>query len=263
MSLQEPATNAYSEPIAYSDKLESFGLVDGPGVRSILFLSGCPLRCLYCHNPEMQNPSCGNKITPLEAYNKLIRYKRYWGEKGGITVSGGEPLMSLDFLISLGELAKKDNISFVIDTSGIMFNESPEYLEKFDKLLEVSNLFLLDLKGIDNDLHRKITGKDNTNILALYQYLNKKNFPIWVRYVLVPGLTDSEDLLIRSKQFLKQFPNIQRVEVLPYHSMAIPKYEELHRDYLLKDTPTPSKEEVDRANKLLNTDFFNGYLKNN
>lgn len=248
------------KPIAYSNKIESFGLVDGPGVRSILFLSGCPLRCLYCHNPEMQDKKCGEPLTPSQAYLKLTRFKRYWGDKGGITVSGGEPLLNLDFIIELGKLAKKDGVTYVIDTSGIMFQNTPEYLEKFDKLLEVADLFLLDLKGLDPLLHKKITGMDNKNILDLYEYLNSKNFPIWVRYVLVPTLTDGEETLINSSKFLKQYKNVRRLEVLPYHSLAIPKYEELHREYLLKDIKTPTKEEVERANKLIDSSYFNKYL---
>ena len=163
MSSQELATNT-SNIFAYSDKLESFGLVDGPGVRSILFLSGCPLRCLYCHNPEMQSATCGKKITPTEAYEKLIKYKRYWGNNGGVTVSGGEPLNNIDFLIELGRILKKENISYVIDTSIATFSLEPSYLKKFDELLSLSSLFLLDLKALDPTLHKKIAGKDNKNI---------------------------------------------------------------------------------------------------
>lgn len=260
MSSPEPATNASNEAFAYSNKIESFGLVDGPGVRSILFLSGCPLRCLYCHNPEMQDPKCGSPLNVFEAYEKLTRFKGYWGKKGGITVSGGEPLTHLDFLIELGKMAKKDGVGYVIDTSGISFRKDKEYLKKFDELLKVADLFLLDLKALDPSLHKKITGLDNANILALYDYLDEKGFPIWVRYVLVPGLTDDENVLKESSLFLKKHKNVRRLEVLPYHSLAIPKYEELHREYLLKDTPTPTKEEIERANRLLDSNYFSAYL---
>ena len=260
MSSPALATSGSNEPLAHSDKIESFGLVDGPGVRSILFLSGCPLRCLYCHNPEMQEATRGEMITPTVAFTRLSRYRRYWGEKGGITVSGGEPLMHLPFLIALGEKAKKEGISFVIDTSGATFNDSHEYLEKFDRLLSVTDLFLLDLKALDPALHKKVTGRDNANILSCFKYLAKKGFPVWVRYVLVPGLTDKEEDLLESSSFLKSLGNVRRLEVLPYHALAIPKYEELHREYLLGDTLAPSKEEIERANRLLDSDSFSGYL---
>lgn len=247
-------------PFAYSDKLESFGLVDGPGVRSILFLSGCPLRCLYCHNPEMQSGTCGQRLTPEDAFKALLRYRRYWGQKGGITVSGGEPLMSLDFVIALGKLAKKEAITFVLDTSAATFSMDLEYLKKFDELLSVTDLFLLDLKALDPELHKRITGKDNANILACFDYLAKKKFPIWVRYVLLPGYTDGEETLRKSGEFLRSLGNVQRLEVLPYHAMAIPKYEALHRAYALMDEPTPTKEEIDRAEKLIGAADFQGYL---
>lgn len=241
-------------------KLESFGLVDGPGVRSIIFLSGCPLRCLYCHNPEMQDINCGEDITPEEAFNKLVNYKEYWGKKGGITISGGEPLIHLDFLIELGKLCKKNNVNFCIDTSGYPFRNEENYLKKFDELLENCDLFLLDLKSLKDENHKKITGVSNSSILELYDYLGKKNFPIWVRYVLLPGYTDDEDDLIKISKFLKQYANIRRVEVLPYHVFGAPKYEKLNREYLLKDVVTPTKEEIDKAEKLLDISYFNGYL---
>lgn len=248
------------EIYAYSDKLESFGLVDGPGVRSILFLSGCPLRCLYCHNPEMQEGTCGNRVTPEEAYKALCRYKSYWGKKGGITVSGGEPLLSLDFVLALGKLAKKDGVSFVLDTSAASFQNTPEYLKKFDELLSVTDLFLLDLKALDPVLHKTITGKDNANILECFHYLAKKNFPIWVRYVLLPGYTDGEETLKKSGEFLKSLGNVHRLEVLPYHALAIPKYEKLHREYHLMDERVPTEEEKKRADLLIGSASFEKYL---
>ncbi len=262
MSSQELATTTSNTPFVYSDKLESFGLVDGPGVRSILFVSGCPFRCLYCHNPEMQSATCGQIVTPLEAYKALIRYKRYWGKNGGVTVSGGEPLTNIPFLVELGKLLKQDGIGFVIDTSCATFSLDPSYLTKFDELLSYCDLFLLDLKGLDDDLHKKITGKSNKNVLEAFHYLAKKHFPIWVRYVLVPGYTDDESLLKRSGEFLKSLGNVERLEVLPYHTLAIPEYEKLHREYYLKDVYPPSEKEVARANKLIDSDYFVGYLKN-
>lgn len=240
-------------------KIESFGLVDGPGVRSILFLSGCPLRCLYCHNPEMQDASVGEDITPQEAFNKLIKYKEYWGKKGGVTVSGGEPLIHLDFLIELGKLLKKEGVSYVIDTSGFPFINLESYLKKFDELLKYADLFLLDIKGVDNFLHKAMTGVSNESILSLYDYLDKKNFPIWIRYVLVPGYTDKEKDLLLTRDFIKRFKNIKRVEILPYHAFSIPKYEELHREYPLKDVVSPTDEEIKRAEDIIGTNEYTDY----
>lgn len=260
MSSQELATNISNSVYCHSDKIESFGLVDGPGVRSILFMSGCPFRCLYCHNPEMQDASRGEIITPQEAFDKLIRYRKYWGKEGGVTVSGGEPLTNIPFLIELGKLLKKEGIGYVIDTSCATFRLDPDYLKQFDELLSYADLFLLDLKGLDNDLHRKITGKDNINVLEAFHYLAKKNFPIWVRYVLLPGYTDDPDLLKRSGEFLKSLGNVKRLEVLPYHVLAIPKYEELHREYYLKDVNPPNEEEIKKANELIGSASFDGYL---
>ena len=209
----------------------------------------------------MQCATIGEKITPLDAYNRLIRYKRYWGETGGVTVSGGEPLTNIPFLIELGKLLKKDNISLTIDTSAATFSLNEAYLEKFDELLKYCDLFLLDLKSLDDDLHKKITGKSNKNVLEAFSYLAKKKFPIWVRYVLLPSYTDNEDLLNRSGEFLKSLGNVMRLEVLPYHTLAIPKYEALHREYYLKDIYPPSEEQIKKANQIIDSAYFNKYLQ--
>ncbi len=235
----------------YYSSFESFGSVDGPGMRSVLFLSGCPLRCQYCHNPETWDLHDGTSITTEEAFKKLIRYKPYWGKEGGITISGGEPLVQLDFIIELGEMAKKAGVSYVIDTSGGAFIDDEEYLKKFDKLLDVSTLFLLDIKTSDVLLHQKLTGVKFDNIDKLYHYLDKKNFPIWVRHVLVPGFTASKEQLLKTKEYLSQFRNIKKIEVLPYHDMAKTKYQKLGIPYPLMDTPLPTKEEIALAEEIL------------
>lgn len=237
--------------VGYYQSLESFALVDGPGVRSVLFLAGCPFRCLFCHNPDSWEFSKKNPITPEEAYKKLIRYKPYWRDNGGVTISGGEPLAQLDFIIELSRLFHNEGISVAIDTSGATFNMSDAYLKKFDELLQVSDLFLLDIKAVDSSLHKKITGKDNKNVLELFSYLNKKNYPIWVRHVLVPTLSDNDERLRETHEFLSQFKNIRRVEVLPYHTLGTFKYDLLKMEYPLKDVPAPTKERVENAEKIL------------
>lgn len=237
--------------VGYYQSLESFALVDGPGVRSVLFLAGCPFRCLFCHNPDSWEFSKKNPITPEEAYKKLIRYKPYWRDNGGVTISGGEPLAQLDFIIELSRLFHNEGISVAIDTSGATFNMSDAYLKKFDELLQVSDLFLLDIKAVDSSLHKKITGKDNKNVLELFSYLDKKNYPIWVRHVLVPTLSDNDERLRETHDFLSQFKNIRRVEVLPYHTLGTYKYGLLKMEYPLKDVPAPTKERVENAEKIL------------
>ena len=238
---------------AYYTKFESFALVDGPGVRSVLFLSGCPLRCLYCHNPETWTMNKGMEITAEEAIKKFQRYAMYWKNNGGITISGGEPLLQIDFLIELFTLAKEKGYSTCIDTSGAPFNMNEEYLEKFEKLLKVCDLFLLDIKAPNDKLHEKITGKSGKNIKELFLYLDKKNFPIWIRYVLVPGLTDSKEVLEETKAFIDTLHNVKKVEVLPYHPFAMPKYDELGIEYKLRDVLSPSKELISFAENILDT----------
>ncbi len=239
------------ETIGYYQSFETFALVDGPGVRSIIFLAGCPFRCLYCHNPDTWEFSKKNPITPKEAYEKLIRYKTYWKNNGGVTISGGEPLAQLDFVIELATLFHNDGVSVAIDTSGATFRNEKTFLENFDKLLSVTDLFLLDIKCIDSELHKKITGKDNKNVLELFKYLDEKNYPIWVRHVLVPNLTDNDKLLEKTHDFLSQFKNIKKVEVLPYHSLGKFKYDLLKVDYPLKDTLPPSNERIKNAETIL------------
>lgn len=245
----------------YYQSIESFALVDGPGVRSVLFLTGCPFRCLFCHNPDTWVIDKKNVITADEALKKLIRFKPYWKDNGGVTISGGEPLVQMDFLIEFCTLLKQNNINVTIDTSGATFSTNPEYLKKFDQLLKVVDLFMVDIKCIDNEVHKKLTGKDNTNVIEMFRYLDKLNFPIWIRHVLVPTITDDDELLIKTDSFIRSLSNVKRVEVLPYHTLGIHKYNIMGIDYPLKDVPTPSLERIANANKLLHTDAYIGYLK--
>lgn len=260
----ELATSLYKmseEVLGYYQSIESFGLVDGPGVRSILFLQGCPFRCLYCHNPDTWQFNHSQPISPSEAFKKLVRFKTYWKEDGGITISGGEPLAQIDFLIELAKICKENNINVTIDTSGACFSLEEPFISKFNTLLKYIDLIMLDIKCIDEDIHKKITGHSNKNVIEMFEYLSKVNFPIWVRHVLVPNLTDNDELLIRTRDFLKKLNNIQRVEVLPYHTLGVYKYEKLNLPYKLKDVNPPSDERVDTANKILEVNNYQGYLK--
>ncbi|MFA6830212.1 MAG: pyruvate formate-lyase-activating protein [Bacilli bacterium] len=249
-----------SETIGYIDSIESFGLVDGPGVRSVLFLVGCPFRCLYCHNPETWTGKGKMQLTPEQAFQLLYRFHPYWRDNGGITISGGEPLLQIDFLLELAKIAKKNHVSVTIDTSGATFQNNEDYLKKFDELLSYCSLFMVDIKSIDLDTHIKITGKGNENVIEMFHYLDQKNFPIWIRHVLVPGLTDDDSMLKRTGQFIASLHNVQRVEVLPYHSLMIPKYQKLGIPYPLMDTPIPLEERIKNAETLLGCEQYQKYL---
>lgn len=247
--------------VGYYNSIESFALVDGPGVRSVLFLQGCPFRCLYCHNPETWNFTKENSITPEEAIKKLSRYAPYWKDNGGITVSGGEPLSQLDFVLEFAKLAKEKGYTFVIDTAGGPFSKDPTWLNKFDELLKYTDLILMDIKGIDEETHVKMVGKSSTNSMEMFDYLNKKNFPIWIRYVLVPGYTDKEELLTKTRDFTRTLNNVQRFEVLPYHPYALAKYTKFGIEYQLRDVMSPSHESVEHAEEMLEVKKYQGYKK--
>lgn len=231
--------------------IETFGAVDGPGIRYVIFLHGCAMRCRYCHNPETW---CNDKFTPQsseELIKKALKYKPYWKKDGGITVSGGEPLLQIDFLIELFTLAKKYNINTCIDTCGQPFSNNKDYLEKIDKLLELTDLFILDIKEMNNETHKWLTSKSNENILEFARYLSDHNKKMWIRHVLVPTITDKEDDLIKLKEFVNSLKNVEKFEILPYHTLGIMKYKDLGLEYTLNNIEEPSKEEVNRAKELL------------
>ncbi len=237
--------------LGYYQSIESFALVDGPGVRSVLFLQGCPFRCLFCHNPDTWPFLKTNPVTPEEAFKKMSRFKPYWKDHGGITVSGGEPLSQIDFLLEFAKLCRQNGVSLAIDTAGGPFNRNPEWLKKFDELLTYCDLFLLDMKVIDPEVHKKLVGADNKNVFDLFSYLSEKSFPIWIRRVLVPGWNDQPEILKKEGEFFASLNNIKRIEVLPYHTLGTFKYEKLGIPYPLKGVNPPSKEAVEQAKVLL------------
>ena len=237
--------------------IESFGSVDGPGVRYILFLHGCPLRCKYCHNPDTwANSKETMEMTPQEAIAKALKYKSYWGNDGGITVSGGEPLLQIDFLIELFKLAKKEGVNTCIDTSGANFTREEPFFSKFNELMKYTDLLLLDIKHIDSQKHKELTGKPNDNILDMAKYLSDINKSVWIRHVLVPGISDVDEYLIELDKFISSLNNVKKVEVLPYHTLGTFKWEELNIPYQLEGVNPPSQERVDNANKLLHVDNY-------
>ena len=242
-------------------KFESFGSVDGPGVRFIVFLQGCPMRCLFCHNPETWESKGGEEWTAEDVLKKALRYREYWGDEGGITVSGGEPLVQIDFLLELFRLAKEAGVHTCIDTAGGPFNRSLSWFSKFEELMRYTDVLLMDIKHIDTAEHKTLTGMGNEHIIDLFRYLDSINKPIWIRHVLVPGITDDDGYLTRTRDFIRTLHNVERVEVLPYHAFAIPKYQELGIEYALKDTESPTAERIKNANELLETAKYTAWQK--
>lgn len=231
--------------------VESFGSADGPGVRYIVFLKGCNMRCQYCHNPDTWAKDGGELMTPEEVLKKALRYKTYWKEKGGITVSGGEALLQIDFVTELFRLAKEKGVNTCLDTSGNPFSMEEPFKSKFDELMKYTDLFMLDIKHMDDAAHRKLTGQTNQNILEMAAYLSDHGKAMWIRHVLVPGITTEEDELYRLRSFLDTLKTVERVEVLPYHTLGVFKWKELGIPYQLEGVDPPTKEQIERAKEIL------------
>ena len=254
MLSQELVTENYNK--GFINKIETFGSVDGPGVRFVIFFQGCNMRCKYCHNPETWAKSCGE--TTIWSAKKLFdmawKYHNYWGtnlDKGGITTSGGEPLIQIDFLIELFSIAKSYGVHTAIDTSGQPFSRDKAYLEKFDKLMSLTDLFIVDIKAFDTNLHKKLTGVGNENILDMIKYLSDNGKHMWIRRVLVPNLTDGEEDLKVTSSFIKSLKTVDKVEILPYHTLGVFKWKKLNIPYSLEGYNSPTEEEIIRAENLL------------
>lgn len=244
----------------YVNSVESFGSVDGPGVRFVFFMQGCSMRCKYCHNPETWECRGGQEMTAEEGIRQALRYKNYWGDKGGITVSGGEALLQIDFVTELFTLAKENGINTALDTSANPFTREEPFFSKFKKLMDVTDLFILDIKEMDEDRHKKLTGFTNKNILDFANFISENDKHMWIRKVLVPGVTDQEDDLIALRDFVKSLKNVDRFEVLPYHTLGLAKWKKLGIPYSLDGVNPPTKEELARANELLETASYTGHL---
>lgn len=228
--------------------IETCGTVDGPGIRFVIFMQGCPLRCQYCHNPDTWQTDTNKLITVDEIMQQYDGVKEFV-QSGGITVTGGEPLLQIDFVTELFKVAKAHGIHTALDTSGITFNQ--ENTENINNLLKYTDLVLLDIKHIDDAEHKKLTGASNKNILAFAQYLSEKQIPVWIRHVVVKDITLNEKYLKELGKFLATLNNIKALDILPYHNMAIPKYESLGINYPLKNTPPTSKEEAINARNII------------
>lgn len=233
---------------------ESFGAADGPGIRYIIFMQGCRMRCRYCHNPDtwsMEGDSTCTEMTAKEVLDRALRYKSYWKQDGGITASGGEPLLQLDFLLDLFRQAKAQGISTCIDTAGNPFTREEPFFSKFGELMNYTDLLLLDIKEINPARHRSVTGCENANILDMAGYLSDIGKPVWIRHVLVPGLSDFDDDLDDLAEFISTLSNVRKVEVLPYHTLGRFKWENLGLKYTLEDTAPPTAERIENAQKRL------------
>lgn len=230
---------------------ESFGSVDGPGIRFVIFLKGCMMRCRYCHNVDTWDPHSNDLRTAEELLDQAERYRSYWGKEGGITVSGGEPLLQIDFLLDLFRKAKARGINTAIDTAGQPFTREEPFFSKFQELMQYTDLLLLDLKHIDPAEHRKLTGKPNDNILDLFRFLSDIGKPVWIRHVLVPGITDDDGFLRKTREFISTLKNVQKVEVLPYHSMGEYKWKQLGIPYSLEGVESPGADRVKNAERIL------------
>ena len=220
--------------------VESCGTVDGPGIRFVVFTQGCPLRCQYCHNPDTWDFKDNNKMSVDEILEQYEGVKEFCA--GGITVTGGEPMCQTEFVTELFKKAREKGIHTALDTSGVLFNKNNT--QKVDELLKYTSIVLLDIKHINDEEHKKLTGHSNKNILEFAKYLSDIKKPMWVRHVVVPGITFNEKYLTELGEFLAGLHNIAALDVLPYHDMAVPKYENLGIDYPLKGVPPLTHEQA-------------------
>ena len=240
-----------SETMLRVHSVESFGSVDGPGIRFVIFLKGCAMRCQYCHNPDTWDRAGGNLRSVDDVLSQALRYRSYWGEKGGITVSGGEALLQIQPLIKLFHKAKDLGINTCLDTSAQPFSRKDGRFLAFEALMKYTDLVLLDIKHIDNDAHKRLTGWENENILDCARYLSDIHKPVWIRHVLVPGINDDDESLHKLRSFIDTLSNVERVEVLPYHDLGVYKWEQLGIPYKLTDVKPPTEESVLHARKIL------------
>ena len=236
------------EKIGRIHSLESFGTVDGPGIRFVVFLQGCPLRCQFCHNPDTWDVNKGKEYTAAQLAEEIIKYKSYMDfSGGGVTFTGGEPLLQAEFLLEVSKLCKQRGISIALDTSGFIWND---YVKE---LLEYTDLVLLDIKNYDPIVYKTVTGVSLSPTLKFLDYLREKKIKTWVRYVLVPQLTDNLNSVRKLSEHLDQYPNVEKIELLGFHKMGEYKWQELGLEYKLAATKEPSKELLKEVKAILET----------
>lgn len=242
----------------YIHSTESFGTVDGPGVRYVVFFQGCPIRCSYCHNPDTWEFGKGKEVTAQELMKEYDSYKEFL-KSGGITATGGEPLAQPEFLAELFSLAKSNGVHTCLDTAASVYN--PENHDAIDNVLKYTDLVMLDIKHIDSAEHKKLTGIGNENILAFAEHLCELGIPVWIRHVVVPNITDDHDELFALGEFISGLKNLKALDVLPYHDMAKKKYEQLGLEYPLGDTPPLPNEKAVEAKNIIMDGIRSGLRK--
>jgi len=224
--------------------IETFGALDGPGIRTVFFLQGCPARCMYCHNPDTWNEDEGEQITVGEVVSRARRGRPYYGENGGVTFSGGEPLLQADFLIEAMDALRRDGITSAIDTSGTYFDN------KSETVIAHCDMVLLDIKHIDPAKFEELTGREQGTLRLLIDAINRKETPVWIRQVIVPGFNDDEEYIHRLNEFLLRIKHIKKIELLGYHNMAEPKYDKLGIKYRLKGVKPMDSKSLEKLSKL-------------
>ena len=244
----------------YVHSIETFGAVDGPGIRFVVFMQGCHMRCKFCHNPDTWKTNVGTKMTSDEVLEQALPYKAFWGDQGGITLSGGEILLQIDFALELFTKCKELGISTCLDTCGQPFTRRQPWFDKFQKLMDVTDILLVDIKHINSDEHKRLTGFPNENILDLTRYLSDIGKPVWIRHVLIPGITDIDKYLMELDAYIKTLHNVEKVEILPYHTMGVHKYHEMGIKYRLEGVEPPTEDRVKNAQELLHCEDYRGYL---
>lgn len=218
--------------------IESMGLVDGPGIRTVVFMQGCKLRCSYCHNPDTWSPNGGTDITSEDLLKKILRFKPYFEKSGGgVTFSGGDPLLQPEFLMEMLKLCKENHIHTTVDTSGYGFGE-------YEEILKLTDLVLLDIKHIDNDSYKSLTGQTMHGFYQFVEALSKSNTKVWIRHVVVPGITDSKEHFNALREIIKTINNIEKIELLPYHTLGVDKYSKLGLSYKLEGVDAMDKKKT-------------------
>lgn len=224
---------------------ESMGLMDGPGIRYVVFLQGCKLRCVYCHNPETWNLNGHtSQISATRLVNKILKYKSYFGKDGGVTFSGGEPLLQPDFLLECLKLCKNNNIHTAIDTAGVGFGE-------YEEILNYTDLVILDVKATEENEYKKLTGQSMAKFYEFLSACQKQNKKLWLRQVIVPTINDSEENVLKLKKFISKINNVEKIELLPYKTLGVHKYKTLKLNYRLKDVPDMSEERCKELENIL------------
>ena len=230
----------------YIHSIETMGLVDGPNIRIVIFMQGCPLRCKFCHNPDTWNLKSNLKLDSNEVVNEIRKYRPYIEMGGGVTFSGGEPLLQSEFLLEMLKLCKKAGIHTCIDTSGTGYNK--EYL---DEILKYTDLVILDIKAIEEESYKNITGISMDMFNYFIERLKINNNKIWLRQVIVPTINDNEEYILKLKEYIKQFNNVDKIELLPYHTMGKEKYKKLNIEYKLEDIPDMNRDRCKELEQLL------------